>query len=103
MSKFKLKVKIHRPDRIIAPNFKVEQLDGKSLNEIIDIFENRIKAFYLEPIDLLIKNDNSDFGFTVIALCFTILDLLSLYFKPVKKSNESNFEYFIEHYLPIPT
>lgn len=99
MSIFKQKLELHHPDRYIAPGFQIKDLDGKTLDEIIDFFEKRIKAFYFKPIEYIVKENNSDFGFTVISLCFTILDLLSLYFSPVKISNESNFRKFIEYYI----
>lgn len=97
---FTQKVELHYQERYIAPNFKVKNLNRKRIKKIIRFFEKRIYAFYIKPIETLINTDDSDFGFTVIGLSFTILDLLSLYYHPKEISDEGNFVYFIEEYSP---
>ena len=91
---------LHNPERIVAPGMKIKELNEMSFSNTIDFFENRIKAFYLNPCEYLINIEKSDFGFTIISISFTILDLLSQYYTGARSSNWNNFEKFLKKYLP---
>ena len=102
---------LHNPNRIIAPGMKINELNGKSFNDTLTLFENRINGFYLNPCKNLIKKPilmkkriikrNSDLGFIMISISFTVLDLLSQYYAGAVSSNWNHFRKFMEKYLPI--
>lgn len=102
---FSKKISLQNPERIISPkSFKVKDLNNKDLNQLIDIFKDRIEAFYIKPIEYLINKNESDYGFAILSLCFTVLDTLSLYFNAQLLSDEKYFVTFMKEYLkPLDT
>lgn len=100
MSHFKDTDKILNPNRSIGYKIIAKNLLTFKFPQIIDFFKNRLLDFYFMPIEILIKKTKkkykSNLGFIIIAQCSMIIDVLSSYHHPDKKSVKDRFLEFLK-------
>lgn len=97
---FKDKKFLLNPNRIIAPGVQAKELNNKTLNDIIDIFESRINAFYFKGGDLIRDQEDTDLGFFLIELSAIIIDLLSQYENNLPCSDSDKFREYLKTHIP---
>lgn len=57
-----------------SPNYKFSVLNWDDKKILVDAFKDRVKGFYIEPVEKL--NDNKN-GFAAVVLCVTTIDFLA--------------------------
>lgn len=93
------------PKRIISPGIHAKDIVGMNFEDVINVFELRIKNFFFKLGDLIFKKINpkiffrrkdTDYGFLLICISCIILDMLSLYnAKNLKDTNKTRFTSYI--------
>ncbi|MFA5116738.1 MAG: hypothetical protein WC486_05595 [Candidatus Omnitrophota bacterium] len=86
------------PNKPFAPNARFGDLEGRTYQEIVEIFESRISGWYFDVAEA-ISDKIPGYNFAVIILNSIILDLLSQYIYGAPTSSESIFKRFFREYL----
>lgn len=85
------------PNKAIAPKTHIQDLNGKTYEELVEIFKSRITERYINAAEFIDKNN--DFNFVLFVTCCVILDLLSQYIYGKPSSSEKIFKKFFRKYL----
>ena len=89
------------PDRHFSNSKKIGELNGKTFNEAIDIFKERIDHWYILVGDTILKQkDSIIFSFGLMTINVIIIDLLSQYKYNLKRSEGVSFRAFLIKYIP---
>ncbi len=88
---------IGNPNRIFTDGVKLYELDGQSIDKIIDCFEDRITNWYFRFARKLTKSTQSNF--MLVATCCILIDLFSQYIYGDNFSSARCFKRFVREYL----
>lgn len=82
----------------ISPNYDDTKLDSKSIEDLLDVFEDRVRYWLLEPAKNLLKTRNGD----VASLCLllTYFEGIAIYLKGKDSKNNSKV-FFREGFLEV--
>jgi len=85
-------------DKYISPNYKYEKLEYPSFEDLIDVFEDRVKNWTLVPAESLLESHH---GFVAaISILFTYFEGIQIYVSG-KDSKSSSKTHFIKGFLSV--
>ena len=85
-------------DKYISPNYKEEKLEDPSFEDLIDVFEDRVRNWMLLPAESLLELRH---GFVAaISILFTYFEVIQIYFSG-KDSKRSSKTHFIKGFLSV--
>ena len=85
-------------DNYISPNYKDEKLEDPSFEDLIDVFEDRVRNWMLLPAESLLESHH---GFVAaISILFTYFEGIQTYASG-KDSNRSSKTHFINGFLSV--
>lgn len=89
------------PDRHFNNNEKIRVLNGKTFNDVINLFKERIANWYILVGDTILKQkDYIIHIFGLMTINVIIIDLLSQYESNLNKSEGASFQAFLIKYIP---
>lgn len=71
----------------ISPNFDETKLDSGSIEDLIDVFEDRVRYWLLEPTKSLLKTQHGDIA--ALCLILTYFEGITIYLKGKDSQNNS--------------
>jgi len=85
-------------DNYISPNFTWEKLEDPSLDDLLDVFEDRVRNWLLEPAKSLLQLPH---GFVAtISLLFTYFESMQIYLSG-QDSKGASQRFFIDGFLAV--
>ncbi len=87
------------PERNFTYKTKMKELKGKSFNEIVELFNERISKWYIEPGEILLSK-SVHYDFIVMTINIIIIDLLSQYRYNKKENSPKTFKKFLREHIP---
>lgn len=82
----------------ISPNFEHAKLDSGSIEDLIDVFEDRVRHWLLEPTKSLLKTQHGDIA--ALCLILTYFEGITIYLKGKDSQNNSKV-FFREGFLEV--
>jgi len=82
----------------ISPNYDDTKLDSKSVDDLIDVFEDRVKYWLLEPAKVLLKTKNGDIS--SLCLLLTYFEGITIYLRGKDSKNKSK-AFFREGFVEV--
>ena len=82
----------------ISPNFDDAKLDSGSIEDLIDVFEDRVRHWLLEPTKSLLKTQHGDIA--ALCLILTYFEGITGYLKGKDSQNNSKV-FFREGFLEV--
>lgn len=85
-------------DNYISPNYTWEKLENPSFDDLLDVFEDRVRNWLLEPAESLLKLPQ---GFVAtISLLFTYFEPIQIYISG-QDSKGASKRFFIDGFLAV--
>ena len=85
-------------DKYISPNYKYEKIEDPNFEDLIDIFEDRVRNWTLVPAESLLESRH---GFVAaISILFTYFEGIQIYVSG-KDSKSSSKTHFIKGFLSV--
>lgn len=85
-------------DKYISPNYKCKKLEDPSFEDLIDVFEDRVRNWMLLPAESLLESRH---GFVAaISILFTYFEGIQIYVSG-KDSKSSSKTHFIKGFLSV--
>jgi len=92
--------KLVNPNRHINRNTLMSNLNGKSFEEIIDVFNKRVYDFYFKLGDHIVAQKHPHFDFVLMIISVVTIDLLSQYENNLDSSGGKHFRAYIRVHIP---
>ena len=89
------------PERHFTKDKKIRELKGKKLNEVIDIFKERIDNWYILVAETILKQEDFiTLSFGLMTINVIIIDLLSQYEFDKENSSGKAYQDFLKNHIP---
>jgi len=85
-------------DNYISPNFTWEKLENPSFDDLLDVFEDRVRNWLLEPAKSLLKLPHG--SVPTISLLFTYFEPIQIYLSG-QDSKGASARFFIDGFLTV--
>lgn len=82
----------------ISPNFGHEKLDSPTYEDLVDVFEDRMRYWFLMPAERLLKIPHGQIA--AVALLMSYFEGISIYLSGKDSKNES-FEFFADGFSKV--
>jgi hypothetical protein len=82
----------------ISPNFGHEKLESATYEDLVDVFEDRMRHWFLKPAELLLKIPHCQIA--AVALLITYFEGIAIYLSG-KDSKDRSFEFFTNGFLKV--
>jgi hypothetical protein len=86
-------------ERYFEKGRRYYEIEWKNFAKVVEAFELRIRGWYIDPAELLIRQ-SGHYSFTTIAVTCLLIDALSQYRYGVLCSEGRHFKQFVRDFLP---